>query len=132
VEAPKPPRNRAERGTRKPGGGVFGYGVLNLALGLGSFVQGDPGGGAKILLSYGVAVGLIAWEQRMSYGDNLAGIPGTVGLGVAGFAVLYGFIRPAVYSRSRSLAGIMDGINIGTAPGSRGGEAILLSYTLKF
>jgi hypothetical protein len=110
----------------------LGYSVLNFALGLGSFVQGDLGGGLTTLLSYGLAGGLIAWELTMDYEDDLAGIPGTVGLGVAGFAVLYGFIRPALYQRSRTLAGIMDGINIAALPGDRGGTAVQLSYTVKY
>jgi hypothetical protein len=132
--AAKAPRSggRAARGTRKSGGAVFGYGILNLALGLGSFVQGDPGGGVFTLLSYGAAAGLVAWELTLAYEDDLAGIPGTVGLGVAGFAVLYGFIRPAVYNSSRPLAEIADGIGLSIVPGSRGGKAALLSYTIKF
>jgi TolB-like protein len=118
----------AKKSGRKSGGAVFGYGMLNLALGLGSFVQGDPGGGILTLLSYGAAAGLIFWDLTMAYEDGLAGIPGTVGLGVGGFAVIYGFIRPAVFNRSRALAEIVDGINVAPAPGGR----VLLSYTLKF
>jgi TolB-like protein len=121
------------KGARKSGGAVFGYGILNLALGLGSFIQGDPGGGAFALLSYGAAAGLIAWDiYGLAYEDELAGIPGTVGLGAAGFAVLYGFIRPAVYNRSRPLAEIVDRLGVSIVPGSRGGKAALLSYTIKF
>jgi hypothetical protein len=105
---------------------------LNLALGLGSFIQGDAGGGITTLLSYGAAAGLIVWELTLSYDDNLAGIPGAVGLGVAGFAVLYGFIRPAVYNKSHSLAEFMDGMRLAVVPAERGGAAVRLSYTLKF
>jgi hypothetical protein len=115
-------------GGRQSGGAVFGYGLLNLAVGLGSFVQGDPGGGVITLLSYGAAAGLVYWEMTLAYEDDLAGIPGTVGLGVAGFALLYGFIRPAVFNSSRALAEIADGINVSAAPEGR----VLLSYTLKF
>jgi curli biogenesis system outer membrane secretion channel CsgG len=130
--APSASRTRRTRGTRKSGGAVFGYGILNLALGLGSFVQGDPGGGVMTLLSYGAAAGLVAWELTLAWEDDLAGIPGAAGLGVAGFAVLYGFIRPAVYNSSRPLAEIVDGIGVSILPGTRGREAILLSYTVKF
>jgi hypothetical protein len=114
------------------GGAVFGYGVLNLGLGLGSFIQGDWGGGLTLLAGYGAAAGLIAWELTMSYDDPMAGIPGVVGLGVAGVTALYGFIRPVLYNRNRALAVIADGIRITNAPGNRGGEAVRLSYTLKF
>ncbi|MDR0706948.1 MAG: penicillin-binding protein activator LpoB [Treponema sp.] len=117
---------------RASGGAVFGYGVLNLAIGLGSFVQGDVGGGFMTLLLYGGAAGLIYWELTLSYDDDLAGIPGAVGLGVAGFAALYGFIRPAVYNKSRALAEFMDGMRLAVVPVERGGAAVRLSYTWKF
>jgi hypothetical protein len=67
----------------------------------------------------------------MDYEDKLAGIPGAVGIGVAGVTVLYGFIRPALYQRNRRLAGIADQINIAVVPGNRGEKAVQLSYTLK-
>jgi TolB-like protein len=118
---------------KKSGGGAaFGYGVLNLALGLGSFIQGDAGGGVTMVLLYGAAAGLVAWDLSLAYEDDLAGIPGAVGFGIAGFAVLYGFIRPFVYSKSRSLAEFMDGMNVAVAPAKRGGAAVRLSWTLKF
>jgi TolB-like protein len=129
------PEDGGETGkpAKKSGGGaVFGYGVLNLALGLGSFIQGDVGGGVMTLLSYGAAAGLIAWELSLAYEDALAGVPGAVGLGVAGFAVLYGFIRPVVYNKNRSLAEFMDGMSVAVAPMKRGGAAVRLSWTLKF
>jgi uncharacterized repeat protein (TIGR02543 family) len=111
---------------------TLGYGALNLALGLGSFIQGDLGGGLTTLLSYGAAAGLIYWEMTMDYDDDLAGIPGTVGLGVAGFAVVYGFIRPAVFANNRALAEIIDRIEIGVGPRPDGREAIRLTWTAKF
>jgi TolB-like protein len=120
-------------GRKKAGGNAFGYGALNLALGLGSFVQGDWGGGFTCLIGYGAAAGLILWDVlALSYEDDLAGVPGTVGLGVAGVTALYGFIRPAVYKKSHTLAGIMDRINIAAAPGGGGGKTVRLSYSLRF
>jgi TolB-like protein len=119
---------RARRSGRTSRGTVIGYGFLNMVMGLGSFLQGDPGGGVVTLLSYGATVGLLCWELAMDYEDTLAGIPGLVALGAGGFAMVYGFIRPAVVNRSRALAEIVDGINISPAPGGR----VMLSYTLKF
>jgi TolB-like protein len=118
--------------TKKSGGAVFGYGVLNLGLGLGSFIQGDWGAGLTILGGYGAAAGLIAWELSLDYEDSMAGIPGVIGLGVAGLTALYGFIRPALYNRNSALAFIADGISITAVPGNRGREAVRLSYTVKF
>jgi TolB-like protein len=120
-------------GKKKPGGGAaFGYGVLNLALGLGSFIQKDVGGGVMTLLIYGAAGGLIGWELTLSYDDDLAGIPGTVGLGVAGLGALFGFIRPFIYQKNHTLAGVMDGIQMGVTPVKGGGAAVRLSYTMRF
>jgi hypothetical protein len=104
---------------KRSGGSAFGYGALNLAGGLGSFIQGDWGGGLVCLAGYGAAAGLIVWELSMAYEDKLAGIPGSVGLGVAGVTVLYGFIRPAVYKRSHRLAGIADRITLRPRRGIR-------------
>jgi TolB-like protein len=126
--APEP----AAKPARSSGGAVFGYGMLNLALGLGSFIQGDVGGGVLTLLSYGAAAGLIFWELSLDYHDEMAGIPGALGIGAAGFAVLYGFIRPIVFNNNRPLAEVMDGARVAVAPAGRGGAAIRLSYTLKF
>jgi hypothetical protein len=109
---------------------VIGYGLLNLAAGLGSFIQRDTAGGVTLLAGYGAAAGLIAWEMSMNYEDQMAGIPGGIGLGVAGVTVLYGFIRPAVYRRNQWLAGIADRINIAFVPEHR--NAVRLSYPLKF
>jgi hypothetical protein len=114
------------------GGAVFGYGALNLAVGLGSFIQRDWAGGVTLLAGYGAAAGLMAWDISLKYEDELAGIPGAIGLGVAGVTALYGFIRPAVVQRNRGLAGIADGIGLALVSGNRGGEALRLSYTLRF
>jgi hypothetical protein len=118
---------------KKSGGGAaFGYGALNLVLGLGSFLQKDVAGGVITLVSYGAAAGLLGWEFTLSYSDDLAGIPGTVGLGVAGAAVVFGFIRPFMYQKNHALAGVMDGIQMGVAPVEGGGAAVRLSYTMRF
>jgi TolB-like protein len=122
----------AANGEKKSRGAVFGYGALNLVGGLGSFIQRDWGGGATLLAGYGAAAGLIGWELSLDYEDKLAGIPGAVGLGVAGLTAVYGFIRPFVYQRNRGLTETADRINFALVPGERGGTVVRLSYTLKF
>jgi TolB-like protein len=122
-----------EKMVKKSGGNAFGYGMLNLAAGLGSFVQGDWGGGLTCVLGYSEAAGLILWDvSALSCEDDLAGIPGAVGFGTAGVTALIGFIRPAVYKKSHILAGIMDRINVAVVPGNKGGETVRLSYPLNF
>jgi TolB-like protein len=135
------PRNRASSAKEKTaddkakagsGGGAFGYGILNLAVGLGSFIQGDAKGGWTILLSYGAAIGLLSWETSLTYSDGLAGVPGTLGIGAISFAVIYGFIRPAVFNNNKALAEIIDRVDIAVVPRKNGREAVRLAYTVKF
>jgi TolB-like protein len=122
---------------KQSGGAVVGYGALNLVLGLGSFIQGDPGGGFFTFLMYGAAAGLVAWDLSLDYeyelmGIEFAGIPGGVGFGIAGFAVLYGFIRPIVFNHNQPLAEIMDRVEIAVVPRKDGREVLRLAYTVKF
>jgi TolB-like protein len=122
---------------KQSGGAVFGYGVLNLALGLGSLIQGDVPGWLVTFLSYGAAAGLVAWDLSLDYeyelmGIEFAGIPGAVGFGVAGFAIFYGFIRPLVVNNNRGLAEIMDRVDIAVVPRWDGRETIRLVYSVKF
>jgi hypothetical protein len=113
-------------------GAIVGYGALNLAVGLGSFVQRDWAGGVTLLAGYGAAAGLLGWEMSLKYTDDMAGIPGGIGIGVAGLTAVYGFIRPALYERNRRLTGITDRVDLAPVPGDRGVEALRLSYTLRF
>jgi TolB-like protein len=127
--------NADASGTRSGGFNVktFGYGALNLALGLGSFIQRDYwAGGTAILAGYGAAAGLIAWELSLKYEDDLAGIPGAIGIGVAGAAALYGFIRPFMYEKHRVLINQTDRISAFAVPGNGGTIALGLTYTLRF
>jgi hypothetical protein len=105
---------------------------MNLVAGFGSFVQGDWGGGLTLLAGYCAAAGLIVWELSLKYEDDLAGIPGAVGLGAAGLTALYGFVCPFVYQRSRTLTGIADGINLAVVPENRNWATVRLSYTIRF
>jgi hypothetical protein len=122
----------ADSGGGKRFWGNFGYGALNLALGLGSFVQRDHWGGITCLMGYGMAGVFIAWELSLDYYDDLVGIPGAIGLGVAGVTALYGFIRPAVYNRSRALAAVIDNIHVSVGLGPEHENVVRLSYTLRF
>jgi hypothetical protein len=120
---------------RTPGsfnGKLLGYGALNLVLGLGSFMQKDWIHGLALLGGYAAAGGLIAWELSLEYEDPLAGVPGTIGLGVAGVTAVYGFIRPFIYEKNRALVNQADRISVLVIPGNRGTVALGLSYTLRF
>ncbi|GHV69906.1 hypothetical protein AGMMS49928_14800 [Spirochaetia bacterium] len=111
--------------------GNLGIGAMNLALGLGSFTQKDWAGGITLLGGYAAAAGLIAWELSLEYEDDLAGIPGAVGLGVAGLTAAYGFIRPWLYHKNPAAVSLADRIQIGFVP-EKPGTAVQLLYTLSF
>jgi TolB-like protein len=115
-----------------PGIPPLGYGFMNLALGLGSFVQGDLTGGLTLAGGYAASLGLIIWEMTLSRGDAGAGIPGGIGLGIMGLTAAYGFVRPYLYDRSGAFAGITDRVQIAVFPGERDATAVRLSYTLRF
>jgi hypothetical protein len=114
------------------GGKRFSLGLLNLALGAGSFVQKDWGGGIATLAGYALAGGLIAWELTLVYEDPLAGIPGAVGLGVAASAAIFGFIRPFFFNRNRPEAIQPKRVNFSFVPGDRGAAGVRVSYTLQY
>jgi TolB-like protein len=118
--------------TKKPAGNPFGYGFMNLALGLGSFIQKDRTGGLTLAGGYALSLGLIIWEVSLSYDDGAAGVPGGLGLGIMGITAVYGFVRPYLFNKSRRFAGITDGVNIAVVPGERNGSAVRLSYTVRF
>jgi TolB-like protein len=114
---------------------ILGTGALNLVLGIGSFTMGDWGGGLTLLAGYAAAGGLIAYELfGLSYEDDLAGVMGPVGLGVAGLTAVYGFIRPFIYHKSTSTAliDVLDRVNIAIVPDTTGIKAMSLSYTYQF
>jgi TolB-like protein len=113
-------------------GSALGYGAMNIGFGLGSYLQGDVAGGLIVTGGYAASLGLIIWEVAgLTYDDAGAGIPGTVGLGLAGVTLAFGFIKPAIYSRNPRFASVMDKVNIAPVSGEQG-SALRISYTYRF
>jgi hypothetical protein len=131
-----PPTIMSADATGKTSGGfnikTLGYGALNLVLGFGSFIQKDWPHGLLFLGGYAAAGGLIAWELTLEKDDAMAGVPGAIGLGVAGATALYGFIRPFIYEKHRALINQTDRIRVSVVPGNSGATALSLTYTLRF
>ena len=112
---------------------AFGYGVMNIAFGLGSYLQGDTSGGIMITSIYAVSIGLIIWEVAgLKYEDTLAGVPGTIGLGLAGANMVFGFIKPLLYAKNPKVALIIDGIHFTLVSDERRGNVFQLTYSHKF
>jgi TolB-like protein len=115
------------------GGKAFGYGAMNIIFGLGSYFQGDPGGGLIVTSGYIVSLGLIIWETAgLTYDDALAGIPGTIGLGLAGATLVFGFIKPVMYSKNPRFTSVMDKVNIVPVSDEWGKSALRISYTYSY
>jgi hypothetical protein len=127
------PSPQPETQRRFSGGRKFGAGVLNLALGLGSFTMGDVGGGLLLLGGYAAAGAMVGVEIALMED----GVVGTIGLGVAGLTAVCGFIRPFDYDRkisaraSRALS-VLNNVNIGIIPDSRGVKAVQVLYRKSF
>jgi TolB-like protein len=85
---------------------------LNPLAGLGSFIMGDWLGGSIALAGYGLAAGLVVWDAvGFTYDDEFAGIPGAIGFGVAGAAVVFGLIRPWFFHRPGA-SGALTGFHV--------------------
>jgi hypothetical protein len=118
--------------------------AMNPLFGLGSYLMGDWKAGLAITIVEAVGGGLILWEVlgvtwETKIGDyKLAGLPGMVGIGVAGSAVIFGFIRPFFYHRPDSkLASALSGARLAVIPevspqGGAGIKAVSLSYSFSF
>jgi TolB-like protein len=119
-------------------GQKIGDGTLNILLGLGSYIEGDVAGGITLTAGYAVAAGLMVIEAvALDWDSPVVGVPATIGFGVAGVTLVYGFVRPFVYNRSPQLAAIMDNTRPGivlTADKSGGNHnaGFQLTYTFKF
>ena len=112
--------------------GSIGFGIMNLALGLGSYIQGDTPGGIIITGGYAAALGLLAWEFSLSYYDSMAGVPGTIGIGVAAATLVYGFVKPALFNRNHQLASAIDKVDITLASNGQNNKTLRISYTHSF
>ena len=116
----------------------IGTGALNIAFGLGSYLEGDIFGGVTISAGYGLAATLFIIEATALDWDSPAvGVPATIGVGVAGLTLVYGFVRPFIYNRSPYIAAVMDNIRPGVVFTSDEGagknrSGFQLTYTIKF
>jgi TolB-like protein len=111
-------------------------GFGNIAFGLGSFTMGDWVGGAINAGGYALAVGLILWDTLgFTYDDEMAGIPGGIGFGVAGITAVFGFVRPFFFHKpapKNPLDEIFGGVNIGLTRDTTGIKTVRMTYTYRF
>jgi len=113
-------------------GGAVGYGFLNIAFGLGSYLQGDIPGGIVVTGGYAAALGLVAWELSLSRGDAMAGILGPIGIGVGAATLIFGFVKPLVYNSNRQLASAMGNLDIALVSSEQNKKVVAIKYTHSF
>ncbi|GHU87652.1 hypothetical protein FACS189476_03430 [Spirochaetia bacterium] len=126
-------------------GSRIGMAALNPLLGMGSYIMGDWVGGLIQSGGYALTLGLMAWdisgidyESKDDSGYKFAGIPGLVGLGVAGATVVFGIIRPLLYHRTSSsnkAAEALKGVNIAFVPSASpraSGMTVHLGYSFHY
>jgi hypothetical protein len=108
------------------------YSFMNLAFGLGSYLQGDIPSGVIVTGGYAAAIGFLAWELSMSINDTAAGVPGNIGI-VAGIGTLaFGFIKPFIFKGNQKLASAIDNIDISLVSVEQSKSALALRYTYSY
>ena len=131
-------KDKRIRGFRpKNAGEKIGTGALNIALGLGSYIEGDTAGGITLTAGYALATGLFVIEATALDWDSPAvGVPATLGLTSAILTTVYGFARPFIYNYSPRTVAVMDNIRTGIVPVSdthgNSNAGFTIAYTFKF
>jgi hypothetical protein len=124
LNGPKGPKTTGEK---------IGTGVLNIVLGLGSYIEGDIAGGLTLTAGYAVAAGLFALEAMVLDWDNPAvGVPATIGIATAGVTLVYGFARPFIYNRNPKAAVLLDTMHIDIVPASHNESGIAQRSGVRF
>jgi hypothetical protein len=120
-------------------GQKIGTGALNIVFGLGSYLKGDVWGGATITAGYSAAASLFIVEAAaLDWNSPAVGVPATIGVAAAGLTLVYGFVRPFIYSRSPAVAALLDNVKLDIVPtfDNRnklfGNTAVRLLYAIKF
>jgi hypothetical protein len=120
-------------------GGKIGTGALNLIFGLGSYLDGDWGGGLTLTSGYAVTAGLFVIEATVLDWDNPAvGVPATLGIVVGSLTVVYGFVRPFIYNRNPKAVAFLDNTHFDIVPvsdtekGDSSRLGVRIAYSYKF
>jgi hypothetical protein len=116
--------------------GLFGkpisYSFMNLAFGLGSYLQGDTKGGVIVTGGYAASIALIVWELNLTRADAMAGYLGPVGVAAGVGTLVFGFVKPLVFNRNSRLASASGDFDISLVSSERGKNAVAFMYTRSF
>jgi hypothetical protein len=108
------------------------YSFMNIAFGLGSYLQGDIPSGAIITGGYAAAIGLIAWELNMSINDRASSVPGNIGVALGIGTLAFGFIKPFIFKGNRRIASTIGDFDIALVSSEKSKNALAFRYTQSF
>jgi hypothetical protein len=117
---------------KQAAGKAVSYGAMNIAFGLGSYLQGDTAGGLIVTGGYAATLGLIAWELSLSRGDGMAGVAGPIGIGVGAATLIFGFVKPFIYNGNRQLESAMSNLDIALVSSNQNKNVLAIKYTYSF
>jgi hypothetical protein len=108
------------------------YSFMNIAFGLGSYLQGDIPGGAIVTGGYAAAIALIAWELNLSINDTSSSVPGNIGTAIGIGTLAFGLIKPFVFKGNKRLVSTIDNFDVALVSSERSKSALALRYTHSF
>ena len=114
----------------------LGYGFMNLALGLGSYVQGDWVGGLITTGGWAAALGFFIWGYNINQANQTSEkftnnqFQAFSSLAFFGATTVFGFIRPYIYSNKQAAA--LNNVNIGLVSNEQNNPALRIGYTHRF
>jgi hypothetical protein len=108
------------------------YSFMNIAFGLGSYLQGDIPAGVIVTGGYAAAIALIAWELNLSINDSSSSVPGNIGTAIGIGTLAFGLIKPFVFKGNKRLASTIDNFDVALVSSERSRNAVALKYTHSF
>lgn len=106
--------------------GRFIFSTINPFFGIGSFIQGDTGGGSTVVFWEAIGIGALVYSVSLEEGttsDRWTAV-GTVCLGIG---IVYSWIRPWTYNRSPRLGQTLDNVKVEWT----GGNDVSVGYRLQ-
>lgn len=101
--------------------------VINPAAGIGSFIQGDTGGGMTVLFWEGVGAGSLIMAGNTTDPDEEM-LWTAVGALSLGGGVIYAIVRPWSYNRHPYVAAVLDNVHI-AMPAA---DSLRVGYTVRY
>jgi hypothetical protein len=124
---PQPLPSQPKSAIGKP----ISYSFMNLAFGLGSYLQGDTKGGVTVTGGYVASIALIAWELNLTRADTMAGVVGPIGVAAGVGTLVFGFVKPLIFNKNR-LASASGDFDITLVSSERNKNALAFTYTRSF